>query len=108
MTDGVGRTDGRTDTDSSAGAAPTQPDSGDLVRDWITVWQSELAAIAADREVRENWQAAVNVWAGLAGAIMRAPSPSKHASPAYDPAPRHASAGGAAPGPGRTAVGRDR
>ena len=88
MTDGVGRTDGRTDTDCPDGEAPTQPDPRDLVRDWITVWQSELAAIATDREMRENWQAAAGAWVGLASAIMCAPSPSP--PPAHDPAPRSA------------------
>ena len=90
MTDGVGRTDGRTDTDCPEGEAPTQPDPRDLARDWITVWQSELAAIATDREMREHWQAAVGVWTGLASAIVRDRSPPPPPPSAHDAAPRHA------------------
>ena len=35
--------------------------------DWITLWQSELAALAADREAQETWQAMLALWAGAAG-----------------------------------------
>ena len=38
----------------------------ELARDWITLWQSELAALAADREAQETWQALVALWAGAA------------------------------------------
>ena len=31
-------------------------DTRALARDWITLWQSELTAMAADREMREGWQ----------------------------------------------------
>src|SRR4051794_10690451 len=27
-----------------------------LAQDWITLWQSELSALAADPELRETWQ----------------------------------------------------
>jgi hypothetical protein len=40
-----------------------------VLLDWITVWQSELTALAADREARENWQAAVGAMAGAMRAI---------------------------------------
>ena len=43
-----------------------------IVRDWITVWQSELAAAAADREAQESWQSLLALWAGAANAMMQA------------------------------------
>src|ERR1039458_8961722 len=48
------------------------PDLQALARDWVTLWQSELAAIAADREAQESWQAIVALWAGAAGAMLAA------------------------------------
>ena len=48
------------------------PDLAALARDWVTLWQSELAAIAADREAQESWQAIVALWAGAAGAMLTA------------------------------------
>jgi hypothetical protein len=48
------------------------PDLAALARDWVTLWQSELAAIAADREAQESWQAIVALWAGAAGAMLAA------------------------------------
>src|ERR1700689_120367 len=49
------------------------PDLQALARDWVTLWQSELAALAADREAQESWQAIVALWAGAAGAMLAAP-----------------------------------
>ena len=64
------------------------PDIEALARDWVTLWQSELAALAADREAQETWQAIVALWAGVAGAMLAAaprawPSPvhSEHPQP---------------------------
>ena len=48
------------------------PDLHALAHDWVTLWQSELAAIAADREAQESWQAIVALWAGVAGAMVAA------------------------------------
>jgi hypothetical protein len=31
-------------------------DPATLARDWITLWQSELAATAVDREAQETWR----------------------------------------------------
>jgi hypothetical protein len=50
------------------------PDLETLSRDWITLWQSELAALAADREAQESWQAIVELWAGAAGTMLSAAS----------------------------------
>jgi hypothetical protein len=39
---------------------------------WVTLWQSELTAMAADRELRESWAAMVALWASTAtGALAR-------------------------------------
>ena len=59
------------------GASPPPP-SGDaldlhaLARDWITLWQSELSALAVDREAQETWQTMLALWAGAAGAMLAA------------------------------------
>ena len=50
----------------------SQPDLQELARDWITLWQSELAAMAADRETHEGWQAMMSLWAGAAAGMMNA------------------------------------
>ena len=52
------------------GAAP--PDLRKLAQDWIVLWQSELAALAVDREAQETWQAMLVLWAGAASAMLRA------------------------------------
>jgi hypothetical protein len=59
------------------------PDLEALARDWVTLWQSELAAIAADREAQESWQAILALWAGAAGAMLAAAPRSwpSHAGP---------------------------
>ena len=75
------------------------PDNGALLADWITIWQSEWAAAAVDREVQEAWlQMAVQ--AGMAQAGMAqagavpppqapadaAPGPARPVPPARSPA----------------------
>ncbi len=42
----------------------TPPDPAALLRDWMTLVQTELAGLATDREVLETWQA---LWAKAAG-----------------------------------------
>ena len=61
MSDGPGR------DESAAG-----PDLRKLAQDWITLWQSELAGLAVDREAQETWQAMLALWAGAAAAMLRA------------------------------------
>ena len=51
------------------GSAP--PDPNKLAQDWVTLWQSELSAMAADPEIRESWQALTNLWAGTMSAMLR-------------------------------------
>jgi hypothetical protein len=45
-------------------------DLHDLARDWITLWQSELAALTVDREAQEAWCVLLSLWAGAAGAVI--------------------------------------
>ncbi|HEX7390530.1 MAG TPA: hypothetical protein VF286_10495 [Acidiphilium sp.] len=42
----------------------------DLARDWIVLWQSELAAMAQDREMREAWTGLLTLWAGAANSAI--------------------------------------
>ena len=39
-----------------------------LAKDFVAVWQSELTAMAADRELRETWAATLGLWAQAANA----------------------------------------
>ena len=43
-------------------------DIDSLAEDWIALWQSEIAGLAADPELAEQWAA----WAALGAAWMRA------------------------------------
>ena len=42
------------------------PDPRAVARDWITIWQSELSALATDREMQEAWVRLVALWAQAA------------------------------------------
>jgi hypothetical protein len=57
-----------------------------LAEDWVALWQSELTAMAADRELREAWAAMAALWAGTAttalGMIRAANDPARAAIPA--------------------------
>jgi hypothetical protein len=52
--------------------APFGPDLSSLARDWIELWQSELAALAAEPETAETWARLAAFWAGLAAAGLGA------------------------------------
>src|SRR5471030_1768331 len=52
-------------------AAPRMPDPRKLAQDWITLWQSELSAMAADPEIRESWQTVMTLWAGTMSAVLQ-------------------------------------
>jgi hypothetical protein len=58
----------------SEGDGADPPPGGDdlqgLARDWIALWQSELAALAVDREGHEAWQTLLAMWAGQATAVF--------------------------------------
>ncbi|WP_160000728.1 hypothetical protein, partial [Roseomonas sp. 18066] len=67
----AGPQDGSGDQHNAApGTAPgTGPEALErLAEDWITLWQSEITALAADRELAEAWSS----WAALGAAWMRA------------------------------------
>jgi hypothetical protein len=45
-----------------------------LAEDWITLWQSEIAGLAADREAAEGMAGLAAAWAALGAAWLRAAS----------------------------------
>lgn len=51
---------------------PADPDFTALAQDWVTLWQSEMIALARDREVQEHWATLVGFWAHLAGQTIAA------------------------------------
>jgi hypothetical protein len=87
-------TTGNDTTGNGRGASRAQT----LAQDWITLWQSELSALAADPELRETWQTLMALWAGTMTAAVRAmprvPTPHDHAarSPGSAETPRAAPA----------------
>jgi hypothetical protein len=44
--------------------------SNKLAEDWVALWQSELTAMAADRELRESYAAMVSLWGATATAAL--------------------------------------
>jgi hypothetical protein len=69
----------------------TQGPGGVDPNDWITIWQSEMAAMAVDREIHEGLAAATHAWnAALAARIDGPPGlPRPDAPPGTTP-PGHA------------------
>jgi hypothetical protein len=79
MTDRAGPSDRDTDNTNSPHGSYSgrgdphpsdSPDLRQLAQDWITLWQSELTAMAQDREAQETWQAMLALLAGMAGAWL--------------------------------------
>jgi len=71
--------------------------SDKLAEDWVSLWQSELTAMAADRELRESFMAMVTLWGATATstlAALRTPheSPFRKAPPPQPPGPPSAAA----------------
>ena len=67
------------DVDPTESRASDMPDPRKLAQDWITLWQSELSAMAADPEIRESWQTLMALWAGTMSAMLRGvPRDPKH------------------------------
>src|SRR5271163_2472065 len=64
------------------------PDLRKLAQDWITLWQSELAGLAVDREAQETWHAMLALWAGAAAAMLRA-MPRDDPAAGWYPSQRH-------------------
>lgn len=82
------------------GSDAPQDDLAALARDWVTLWQSELAAMARDRELQEGWQTLLALWAGVIGSTIQAMPrqwPSPPVAPAAGQAGRHEPPGGASP-----------
>ena len=61
------------------------PDPRKLARDWITLWQSEISAMAADPEMRDSWRSVMALWAGTMSSVARA-MPRSPSTEQYDPA----------------------
>lgn len=74
-----------------------QIDMESLARDWITLWQSEIAALAADPETAETTARVAAIWAAAANAMLR---PMPGAAPAQAPAHDQKLDTGAAAAPG--------
>ena len=51
---------------------PIETELASLARDWMTLWHSELAALAADRETQEAWRNLISLWTGAAAAFAAA------------------------------------
>jgi hypothetical protein len=66
-----------------------------LAQDLVSMWQSELTAMAADRELRESWAAMVALWAhssSAAWAVLAHERAARSASPAEPARPAPAAA----------------
>jgi hypothetical protein len=61
-----------------------------LAEDWVALWQSELTAMAADRELRESWAAMVALWGSTTHAALAQFRDAAHRSPAAAQPPRPA------------------
>jgi hypothetical protein len=57
---------------------PPAPDPRAVALDWITIWQSELSALAYDHELQELWLSLVKHWAHVAEQAARALPMSAH------------------------------
>ncbi len=54
------------------------PDLQAMARDWITIWQSELSAMATDRELQDAWVRLVKLWADAAESAARLLPQTRH------------------------------
>ncbi|MGD0106135.1 MAG: hypothetical protein ABSC06_19155 [Rhodopila sp.] len=76
---------GFSDAGARRPAEPDMPDPRKLAQDWITLWQSELSAMAADPEIRESWQTVMALWAGTMSTLLRG-LPREQNTPRHDSA----------------------
>jgi len=58
-------------TSAQDGEHLTGPSEVDLARDWITLWQSELNAIALDPETLRSWRSTIQAWSSFATWILQ-------------------------------------
>jgi hypothetical protein len=92
-----------TDTTGQAGGQNAPGQEG-LTQDWLTLWRSELAGMAVDRELRESWAAMTGLWAqtmqdAAAAAARAAAAPHEPAGRAGADAPAGPAPAAAAPDP---------
>ena len=88
--------DGFSDANSRDPSEPDALGARKLAQDWITLWQSELSAMAADPEIRKSWQTMMALWAGTMSAVLRGlPRDQRYDRPS--PRPRTADAPRSAP-----------
>jgi hypothetical protein len=69
--DGASQDTGATHTEARGPRESDLPDPRKLAQDWITLWQSEISAMAADPEMRESWQTMMALWAGIMSTMVR-------------------------------------
>jgi len=69
-------------------AAPDMPDPNKFARDWVTLWQSELSAMATDREMHETWQTLTKLWANAMSSMLLPARGSEHNDTRPDNTPR--------------------
>jgi hypothetical protein len=59
------------DTSTRDGKRSMGPSEADLARDWITLWQSELNAIALDPESLRSWRSTIQTWSTFATCVLQ-------------------------------------
>lgn len=70
----------------------------ELAKNLLTIWQSELTAMATDRELQEHWVTMVGLWAQTANAAITAFSHESAPGSPIPPQPPRASPSHAASG----------
>lgn len=76
-----------------------------VVRDWLTIWHSELAALALDPDMRASWLRLLDAWAQTAERALRfLPAGEPKAGHAGPVAPARPAAPVAAPDPRDAAI----
>jgi len=88
------RPNGQTGGQASGPAGRAAPSSADAWQDWVTIWESEFSALAADPEAQLVWARLVALWAAQARAaaafIPDGPAGRAGAEPSPRPAPADA------------------
>lgn len=78
----------------------------ELAKNLLAIWQSELTAMAADRELRETWVALVRLWAQTASASAALWPHDSTAGSSVSAQPPGPAAPDAASGPGLDEISR--
>jgi hypothetical protein len=60
--------------DGQHGTGP-KPNLADLLDDWVTIWQSELAGLVLDREMQDAVLRVIDGWATQSRAVLRMTAP---------------------------------